>query len=512
MKYTLYSNIILDNLIARLSGNESPLVYDHKGRKITGKQILKSIDAITCELLDAGVKRYDRVIFLVRPSIESMIYFFALLRTGAVIVMVDPEMGQENFISRIEFSKSRFILQDNILEKIEKYSFIKPLLRFFNIWFPEKLPIPNENKITVKNLDLILKTESKEIFDEEITDSDEDMLIIFTSGTVANPKGVIHSYKSLSNALSIISSEISIRRDDFLYASQFYFLLIGLMVSAKTYIPKNKNFAPENFLGIASKFGITSAFLLPYEGEMVYKYCIKNKIVLPPSFKTILFGSAPVTKGFLSRFSNICNPALKVYGVYGATEMLPISLIEMHEKINYSGIGDLLGKPVKEATITISEDKEILVSGPQLYTKYLGDQENAKYFLSGDLGEIDSNGNLVLLGRKKDMIIRRGYNIYPTLFESSISKITGISECSMVGVYDSATEDEKVVLFVVSDLEPINSKEELKKSLMSGKHSIDSYSLPDEIMFIDDMPRSGRSKKIDKKALQAIAREKLCIK
>ena len=510
MKNTLYSNIILNNLKTTLSNTESAIIFDHKNRKITGTQVLKSIDIVALELADAGVKRNDKVIFLVRPSIESIIYFFFFFRIGAVIVLVDPEMGQENFISRIEFSKAHFILQDKILEKIEKYSFVKPMLKFFNIWFPDNLPIPNQNRITVKNFEYILQKSTVNIFEEKVVDANEDMVIIFTSGTVGNPKGVVHSYSSLFNALNIISSEISISKSDFLYASQFYFLLIGLMVGAQTYIPKSKTFSPESFINIASKFNITSAFLLPYEGELIYKYCTKNTIILPHSFKTILFGSAPVTKGFLLRFSNICNPSLKVYGVYGATEMLPISLVEMQEKINYKGAGDLLGKPTKGVQVKISEDKEILVSGSQLFVKYLGDKENAEYFYSGDLGEMDNQGNIILLGRKKDMIIRKGFNVYPTLFEVSISKIPGIIECSMVGVYDNKTEDEKIALFIVSNSETLAFKDKLKKLLNTGQYSIDSYAYPDDIIFIEKMPRSGRSKKIDKKILQVMARKKLC--
>jgi acyl-CoA synthetase (AMP-forming)/AMP-acid ligase II len=511
MQNILYSNIILDALKNKLSDNESCLVYDYKDRKITGNQILKSIDIIALDLINAGVKRSDRVIFLAKPSIESVLYFFALLRAGAVVVLVDPEMGQENFISRIEFSKAQFILQDKVLEKIEKYSFIKPLLRYLNIWFPDNLPIPDKNRITIKNLESILQTKPIGIFGEKIIKENENMVIIFTSGTVSKPKGVVHSYSSLFNALSIISSEISISKNDFLYASQFYFLLIGLMVSARTYIPKSKKFDPKSFFKIAIKFDITSSFLLPYEGELIYKYCRKNRIILPNSFKTILFGSAPVTKGFLSRFSTICKASLKVYGVYGATEMLPISMVEMQEKINYKREGDLLGKPTKGVKIKISEDSEILVSGSQLFVKYLGDDKNAEYFYSGDLGKIDSDDNIILLGRKKDMIIRKGYNIYPTLFETNISKINGIIECSMVGVYDNKTEDEKVALFVVSNSKQVSFAKELKKLLTTGQHSIDNYAYPDEIIFIDSMPRSGRSKKIDKKVLQNIARKKLCI-
>ena len=152
MKYTFYSNIIINKLKSTLINRDDFLVFDYKNRKITGEKILKSIEIVAVDLIDSGIVRNDKVIFLARPSIESIIYFFALLRVGAVVVLVDPEMGQENFISRIKFSKAKFILQDKILENIEKYSFIKPVLRFLNIWFPDNLPINSKNRITIKDL------------------------------------------------------------------------------------------------------------------------------------------------------------------------------------------------------------------------------------------------------------------------------------------------------------------------------------------------------------------------
>ncbi len=182
----LYSNIILDTLRKSLAMEaERTLVYDHNGRTLRGTEVLQAIDTIALELINTGIQHGDRVIFLVRPSIESVLYFYALIRAGAVAILVDPEMGQENFISRIEFSKADWIIQDPILEKIEKYSFIKPLLRFFNIWFPDKLPIESNKRITVKNVDLILKQQVPDSIQEKIVSADEDMIVIFTSGGCA---------------------------------------------------------------------------------------------------------------------------------------------------------------------------------------------------------------------------------------------------------------------------------------------------------------------------------------
>jgi acyl-coenzyme A synthetase/AMP-(fatty) acid ligase len=143
----------------------------------------------------------------------------------------------------------------------------------------------------------------------------------------------------------------------------------------------------------------------------------------------------------------------------------------------------------------------MLIAGPQMYTHYLGDSK-AEFFFSGDLGTVNENGSIVMLGRKKDMIIRKGYNLYPGIFESTISKIPGIQECAIVGQYDDATEDEKVILFIVKETNSTISQSDIETRLRNGQYSIDAQAFPDAIIFINELPRSGRSKKVSKAELR----------
>lgn len=504
MDITLYTNPIFTNLKNVLTQEpEKQLMVDHKGRSLTGSEILDSIEKIAIMLAIQGIRKNDRVVFLAQPSIESILYFFALTRAGACIVLADPEMGQVNFIDRITFSKTRWMLQDSILGKIEKHSFIKPLLRFFKIWFPEHLPISQDNRITIQNIKQISAKDISQYAVREIAVSDdEDLAIIFTSGTTGTPKGVVHSYNSLYAGIKLIISEVPIGASDYVYASQLYFLLIALNIPAKIYIPKSKAFNARAFTKIITSEKITSTFLLPFEGQKIYTYCFSSGKKLPDSLRTVLFGSAPVTKGFLNRFKTIANKTVKVFGVYGATEMLIISIVPMEEKIAYNGDGDFLGKPLGEVSVDISADDEMLISGPQMYTHYLGDSGTARFFPSGDLGRVDPDGNIIMLGRKKDMIIRKGYNLYPGLFESTITTIPDIEDCALVGHYDESTEDEKVILFVAKRADSPLSESNILSQLRNGSHSIDKQALPDKIIFIEELPRSGRSKKIDKAELR----------
>lgn len=499
MEITLYENPIFSHLTSVLSTQpQKEVITDYKNRTLQGHEVLKSIDSIAAMLIQKGIQKNDRVVFLAQPSIESILYFFALTRVGACIVLADPEMGQSNFIERITFSKARWILQDSILEKVEKYSCIKPVLRIFNIWFPEHLPISNDKRVTIQKLSTILNMDNlKYRITEKSIDSNDDLAIIFTSGTTGTPKGVVHSYGSLYEGIKLIITRMPIDSSDYIYASQLYFLLIALNIPAKVYVPKSKAFTATDFIDIVTTQNITTTFLLPYEGQKIYSLCSSKTAVLPASLRTVFFGSAPVTKGFLSRFKTITPEKVSVFGVYGATEMLIISTILMEDKLAYVGEGDFLGRPLPGISVHISDDKEMLITGPQMYTHYLG-CTTAEFFFSGDLGEINADGSIVMLGRKKDMIIRKGFNIYPGIYESTISKIPGIQECAFVGQYDNSTEDEKVILFLVKEPNSLITTSDVEIKLRSGTYSIDTQALPDEIIFIDELPRSGRSRKVDK--------------
>jgi acyl-CoA synthetase (AMP-forming)/AMP-acid ligase II len=219
-----------------------------------------------------------------------------------------------------------------------------------------------------------------------------------------------------------------------------------------------------------------------------------------------MFGSAPVLIGFLDRFSKITSPETEVLCIYGATEILPISMTTAKEKLAYDGEGDFLGTLLPGVIIDI-EAGEFLVSGPNLCSKYLHEKKALYRFTSGDLGFMTQDGKIVLTGRKKDMIIKDHNNVYPGLFEPTISKIKGVKNCALVGVYNESKQDEEIHLCVEKDYTALQNNEifikYLQKEIRSSEYSIDSYAFPDKI-HIMQLPLSGRSRKIDKLELKKI--------
>ena len=180
------------------------------------------------------------------------------------------------------------------------------------------------------------------------------------------------------------------------------------------------------------------------------------------------------------------------------TENLMVTFQDGREKLNRNDVGDLVGLPFPNVNINIKEDGEICVHSDQMFSGYWRMQKTNATFHTGDLGKIDSEGRLILLGRKKDIIIRGNFNIYPTLYEPTISKIKGVKEAVMIGIYNSLKADEEIIL-VIDGEKDVNSQH-IMKHLISGTYSIDSQAIPDRILFMK-IPHSGRQHKVDRKLL-----------
>ena len=163
-----------------------------------------------------------------------------------------------------------------------------------------------------------------------------------------------------------------------------------------------------------------------------------------------------------------------------------------------AGFGDLLGAPVRGVRARIADDGELLLSGPNLCRGYLGARPLTE-IATGDLARWDG-AELVLTGRKKDMMIRGKTNIYPGLYEPVITAIDGVREAIMVGLPDEIG-DERIVLAVVTEPGSGDVVALLRERLPKV---IDTTAVPDDIVVVDRIPVSGRTNKPDRAAVREL--------
>lgn len=499
----VFTNYFIDSLRS-FPPEKELLVAD--GKSITAQVLLHSSHGLAQELLKKGVKRGDRVILAAKPGVEFLQIMYANMMIRTVVSIIDPEMGRDNYKAKLAQFKPQHAFVDSRLVLLSEHPIARfvvhklkpnvpdvPILRGCQVFTTGlRLPIVQRHF----HLASLLKT-SSEPADLQSADDHDDFLVTYTSGTLSEPKGVVHSYASLSNSIRYLADMLRQNNDQIIATHLPPFVLIGMSAGVKVFLWDNAWSAQERlrFIGenkISTLFGPPSDYLpmvqlLNATGSK-FPLCLKN----------IYLGSAPVYNSFLTKLLACCDQ-VNVTSLYGMTENLMVTHQNARQKINEVVDGDLVGTPFPNVKLSIAADGEILVDSDQLFTRYWHLNESARPHQTGDLGKVDSQGRLILQGRKKDMIIRRNFNVYPGLYEPTINKIEGITEAVMIGVYNNEEADEEIVLVVETEDKLEASVIEAK--LRSGKFSIDREALPDRIVFMK-LPRSGRQNKVNRHLLR----------
>lgn len=483
----LYNSHITKNIFSNLEKENKTIITQINGKSISSHDFKNNILNVAKNLSDFWVKKDDKVVIFLRDNIVFSNLIISSILCWSQIILLDPAMGKKVLLEKIIVSKVSHIFIEWFLYDylyITKSEILKMDIAFFiNGWsfFAWKS----------KKVNTLFQENKNEI---EFLDADEnsESITVFTGGTTGNPKWVVHSLASIYKMLEKI--KYFTWDTKVFYADMPHFLLLGLLTDAHI-ISGPYNIKPKKLKEILEKFQIDTYFCPPYK----YNYFIENNIKIPKTLTNILLGSAPIYTWFLEKLLPLLDEKQKVTCIYGMTEILPIAYIDGREKVATKVDGDVLGNFVSGINYQII-DNELQVQGPHQMQYYLWFK--TKLFIeTGDLVNIQ-NEKLVMIGRKKDMIIRKEYNIYPWVYEPIICQIPWVFHCAMVWVYDEKLNDEKIILFVeMWYSHKTYNQDYIMNKLKSGEYSIDSYALPDEIIFCT-LPRIGRQEKIDKNKLR----------
>jgi acyl-CoA synthetase (AMP-forming)/AMP-acid ligase II len=298
--------------------------------------------------------------------------------------------------------------------------------------------------------------------------------------------------------LQLIANQLDTSKESLVatYLPHYMLIAISVKIPAILYDPK---LSAKEKLTFFAEHKVSTIMGPPSDFVPMIELCEKSTTSFPDTMQHILLGSAPVTRRFLQRLCDVLPAHTHITCLYGMTENLVVATIDGRFKKDYDCEGDLLGKTIGDVELQFV-DKEIFIKSNQLFSRYFHLETRADFHATGDTGTIDKNGFLVLQGRKKDMIIRRNFNIYPAIYEATINRIEGITEAVLVGVYDENIHDEKVYLVVEGTLA---DKKMLFEKLRHGAYSIDNEALPDEIVFMT-LPRSGRQHKVNKEEIRQL--------
>lgn len=518
-----------DSLLTRLEAEAAraphqAAIIDAGGRVTTRRQFADRVAAIAAGFRAAGLEPGDRVLFAVRPSAEAIALIAALYDLRSAVVAAQMGVGDSVFASQMRLAAPKWVVAESVLLAAMNSGLVRRIVRLRGGLLPAWPGIAGTRMVRVgrwlpgtnaMSLDEIVKRGAGAApVPPQTLDDELPGFIVFTSGTTATPKAVVHSRRSMSATLQIVAGQLEIAAGDMLLARELHLILPAIFAGATAVMARHGSFSAPRTLATMRERKITHMFEVTANCLALADHLRRGGERFPNTLRHLLIGGAPVHTSFLQRLADVMPPAATAWCTYGMTEMIPVASIAIREKLSYTGAGDIVGMPVPGASARVSESGELLLRGPNLFTGYLG-QPPVDEYATGDLARIDG-GRIVLLGRVKDMIIRREHNIYPELHEPVIERIPGVRRCAMVGVYDPERHDERVVLAI----EPEDGDGEgegfdgdafvrsIERQLRQGPSRIDEAALPDLIM-ITPLPEGGRSRKVDKEALRTMARARL---
>ncbi|GGK59666.1 fatty-acyl-CoA synthase [Planomonospora parontospora subsp. parontospora] len=474
-------------------------LVDGRGREIAYGALARRVDTVRAAM--DGLEPGDGVLFAVRPGVDAVVTALGAVAAGGTLVLADPGLAPGVLAARMAATRPRWVVTESLLHTLSGP--LRSLARRRGLLLPDlrdPLPghpvrhlyagpwLPGVPRGALRLSRLPEPPEGPGSPGPRPSRAEQPAAVIFTSGTTASPRGVVHTRGSLAAGLELFRGAFPLGPGDVVHTDQLMLGLPALMAGATWSLPGRGPLAVE-----LAERRATHAFAVPVRLDRL----LRETPRLPKTLRHLLLGSAPAPTGVLRR-AVAAGP--EVLSVYAMTEALPVSIASAEEKLAHTGSGaegDLLGAPLPGVGARLAEDGELLVSGPHLAGRYLGG-EPLREVATGDLVRI-SGGRLILLGRKKDMILRDGFNIYPGLYEPAITALPGVAEAAIVGLADPETGDEEVVLAVV----PASGYDEarLRGALPD---LVDAGALPDRIVALGAFPRSGRADKLDRAALRAL--------
>ncbi|MDQ0074987.1 class I adenylate-forming enzyme family protein [Arthrobacter oryzae] len=512
------------------------------GKTISYRDLAAGIESTAAGLRRDGFGPGERLLFSVRPGPAAFTLALAAVRAGGAIVFIDPGVGPELFRKRTALASPRWAASESLLYALSARGPLRPLARRRGLLLPDYgamsvrhyhsgpwLPGVPPKSMDIRSLSRSAARRGRK-YDGGAHDGGasaslpameaapgQEAVIIFTSGTTGDPKGVVHSRGTLAAGFGQLSTRCTFAAGDRIHSEQLMMGLPALIAGAHWTMPAYGLSAAIDPLRFAGELGsspghkaATHVFLVPSQLAPILDAVEAGQLAWPDTLKTVMLGAAPVLAPFLERAAGLL-PGVRFHCIYGMTEVLPIAIADGHEKLGFAsggtaefrtpdgaGEGDYLGEPLPGVRLRVADDRELIVSGPNMCLGYLGEDTMDEH-ATGDLVRLD-HGRLVLLGRKKDMIIRGKTNIYPGLYEPVIAGIDGVGQAVMVGVPDGIGDE--AVWLAIEPKHGRNQEELLRTLLRALPKLIDESALPDRIELMSKLPASGRHRKPDRVALR----------
>jgi acyl-CoA synthetase (AMP-forming)/AMP-acid ligase II len=326
-------------------------------------------------------------------------------------------------------------------------------------------------------------------------------VILHTSGTTGAPKPVYYRHGRLARRVVVNAGLQQFRAGSvFATGSPFHHIAglgnILVALGAGATVVSLPKFSVDAWRSLAD-YGVTHALAVPTMIEML----LREDALTVPTLQLLQYGAAPIHPETLRRAMEAL-PGVDFLDLYGQTEGSPITcLTPADHELAAAGREWLLqsvGRAAPGVTVRIEAPDEHGVGEVTARARHLFATSDDGWLRTGDMGRLDDEGYLYLVGRRGDKIIRGGENVYPLEIENLLQEHSGVVEAAVVGVADQLYGEVVKAFVVPADSQAVPTADELRAFL---REQLAGFKVPTEWAFVSDLPRNATGKLLRRELL-----------
>lgn len=426
--------------------NGDKIALDDGSQCISYHQLDRQVASLTATLGQFGVSRGDVVSAYLPNGIEYVLTVLAVARAGGVFSPLNPRFRSGELAAIIGQSKPKVVVVDQSMRAVLEQALAMTKHK-------SQLVVCGDEVVANRSVCSWTEALSTPPGPEPVVDELDYFSLMFTSGTTGVPKGALATHRA--RMLWVLNACIlySLSEDDtylgtmpLVHSAGLTFTLMHLYVGGTVHILRD--FSPQGYLDLLESRHITSSLVVPTMVVMVLEELRQRnwKNDLSALQRLVTCGS-PLQES--TKMQVLDRISEHLYDYYGSTESNSMTVLKPRDQRRYTRS---VGQPFHNVKIRIVNDYnndvetgepgEVLCRNPSLMTEYLDNEEATTaaflddWYRTGDIGYLDEAGYLYLVGRKGEMIISGGINIYPAEIENTLMSHPDVLDCAVIGLPD----------------------------------------------------------------------------
>lgn len=450
---------------AKNSGEKTAFTF--QGQSTTYQTLWEQVNQFGALLLDKNISKQECVVIALPNGAEFFFAFYGVQRAGGIAVPLFPDSSAERIASIMGACGAKIVvLPDDS---------------------PMKSWLEKKGFVVLECKSLLLH--HRQVGDFQKVQPDDISFLQYTSGSTGNPKGVMLTHANLLTNMRQMIGGMEITKEDVFvsWLPVYHDMGLILMSMVPFYLGVESHLLPADLRSVRDWFRTINDVQGTFTAapDFAYRFCIRQAEVLKQyditSLRVALNAAEPVRAATMTGFESafgVENVMMAGYGLAEAT--VGVSMWTPRKKVCVDADGLVsVGLPFPEVEVKIADDGEILIRSPANSKGYFDNEEATKelfagdgFIHSGDLGYLDENGYLYIVGRKKNIIKYAGETIAPQEIEETVDVINGIRYSAAVGIDRGRVEGEQAYVFVEVREKPYISEwgYELMLQIVSAIH------------------------------------------